>query len=341
MTLHATPPPYRGPAIEAEHLVKRFGEMTAVDDVSFAVPQGSVLGLLGPNGAGKTTTVRMMTTLSRPTSGTARVAGHDVISDPDSVRRSMGLTGQAATVDEFLTGRENLRLMGSLYGLSRREMTRISDELLERFSIADAGDKVVKDYSGGMRRRLDLAVSLIAAPRVLFLDEPTTGLDPRSRVELWSTLRELVADGTTLLLTTQYLEEADQLADRIIVIDHGRIIAEGTPLELKDRSGAAALVITVSHAHELVAAQALLASHVREVHVDPGARQLTAPVDGLADVMRVARVFEQSEIVLDDLGLKRPSLDDVFLHLTGRRAESEESADDQAAEPAAVMEEVR
>jgi ABC-2 type transport system ATP-binding protein len=319
--VRATHERFTGPAIQAEQLVKRFGDMTAVDDVSFSVPQGSVLGLLGPNGAGKTTTVRMMTTLTTPTSGTARVAGFDVTRDPEAVRRSMGLTGQAATVDEFLTGRENIRLMGSLYGLGKAEIRAAADDLLERFSLSDAGDKVVKDYSGGMRRRLDLAVSLIAAPRVLFLDEPTTGLDPRSRVELWEVLRGLVRDGTTLLLTTQYLEEADQLADRIVVIDHGRIIAEGTPLELKDQSGQAALVVTVSHAEQLEAARGLLASHVREVHVDEGARQLTAPADGLADVTRIASVFDGSEIVLDDLGLKRPSLDDVFLHLTGRKAE--------------------
>ncbi|RKT79296.1 ABC-2 type transport system ATP-binding protein [Terracoccus luteus] len=316
-----------GPAIEAEHLVKRFGDMTAVDDVSFSVPQGSVLGLLGPNGAGKTTTVRMMTTLSRPTSGTARVAGHDVQREPDEVRRSMGLTGQAATVDELLTGRENLRLMGSLYGLSRQQVRRLSDELLERFSLTAAGDKVVKEYSGGMRRRLDLAVSLIAAPPVLFLDEPTTGLDPRSRVELWEVLRGLVRDGTTLLLTTQYLEEADQLADRIVVIDRGRIIAEGTPLQLKDQSGKAAIVLTVSHADQLEAARALLADHVTEVHVDEAARQLTAPAEGLSDMTRVAAVFERSQIELDDLGLQRPSLDDVFLNLTGHRAEDSPSGD--------------
>ena len=321
---------FTGPAIEAEHLVKRFGDMTAVDDVSFSVPQGSVLGLLGPNGAGKTTTVRMMTTLTVPTSGTARVAGFDVTRDAEAVRRSMGRTGQAATVDEFLTGRENIRLMGSLYGLGAAQIRAASDELLERFSLSDAGDKVVKDYSGGMRRRLDLAVSLIAAPRVLFLDEPTTGLDPRSRVELWEVLRGLVREGTTLLLTTQYLEEADQLADRIVVIDHGRIIAEGTPLELKDQSGKAALVVTVSHAEQLEAARGLLAGHVREVHVDEGARQLTAPADGLADVTRIASIFDGSEIVLDDLGLKRPSLDDVFLHLTGRKAEEAGDAADEA-----------
>jgi len=209
-------------AIEAIDLVKRFGDFTAVDGVSFTVPRGSVLGLLGPNGAGKTTTVRMMTTLSPPTSGTARIAGYDVREQPGMVRQNMGLTGQAATVDEILTGRENLRMIGGLYGIGRKTLTRRSEELLEQFSLADAGDKQVKSYSGGMRRRLDLAVSLLATPPVLFLDEPTTGLDPRSRSELWEVLRELVADGTTLLLTTQYLEEADQLADDIVVIDKGR-----------------------------------------------------------------------------------------------------------------------
>ncbi|GAA2737064.1 daunorubicin resistance protein DrrA family ABC transporter ATP-binding protein [Pedococcus aerophilus] len=309
------------PAIEVEHLVKTFGDHRAVDDVSFTVPQGTVLGLLGPNGAGKTTTVRMLTTLTRPTSGTARVAGHDVVREPDRVRRSMGLTGQAATVDELLTGRENLRLIGALYGLSSSYVKRASEDLLERFSLTDAADRIVKTYSGGMRRRLDLAVSLVATPPVLFLDEPTTGLDPRSRVELWEVLRTLVKDGTTLLLTTQYLEEADQLADRIVVIDRGTIIAEGTALELKDRSGRASLVLTVSHAHDLPAAEALLRTRVSEVHVDEAARQLTSPAEGLRDMTRIAAVFEDSQIELDDLGLKRPSLDDVFLHLTGHRAE--------------------
>ena len=207
------------PAIEAIDLVKRFGDNTAVDGVSFTVPPGTVLGLLGPNGAGKTTTVRMMTTLSVPTSGTARVAGYDVIREPDMVRRNMGLTGQVATVDELLTGRENIRMIGGLYGITRRDLSRLSDQLLEQFSIADAADRAVRSYSGGMRRRLDLAVSLIASPPVLFLDEPTTGLDPRSRSDLWDMLRGLVAQGTTLLLTTQYLEEADQLADNIVVIE--------------------------------------------------------------------------------------------------------------------------
>jgi ABC-2 type transport system ATP-binding protein len=308
-------------AIEAEHLVKKFGDKTAVDDVSFSVPAGSVLGLLGPNGAGKTTTVRMMATLTRPTSGTGRVAGHDIVTSPRDVRRNMGLTGQAATVDELLTGRENLRLIGSLYGLPTSYIKRATDDLLERFSLSDAGDRIAKTYSGGMRRRLDLAVSLIATPPVLFLDEPTTGLDPRSRLELWAVLRELVNDGTTLLLTTQYLEEADQLADNIVVIDRGQVIAEGTPLQLKDQSGAASLVVTVSHADDLAMAEDMMRLHVAEVHVDAGARQLTAPAEGLQHMTRIATLFTESRIELDDIGLKRPSLDDVFLHLTGHRAD--------------------
>jgi ABC-2 type transport system ATP-binding protein len=310
------------PAVEAIDLVKRFGDNTAVDGVSFVVPEGSVLGLLGPNGAGKTTTVRMLTTLSVPTSGTGRVAGHDVIREPEAVRRSMGLTGQAATVDELLTGRENLRLIGRLYGLPKAYVTQTSEELLERFSLADAADRTAKTYSGGMRRRLDLAVSLIAAPSVLFLDEPTTGLDPRSRTELWEVLRGLVNDGTTLLLTTQYLEEADQLADEIIVIDKGKVIASGTPTQLKDQAGEAAVVLTLTHASELGAAESLIRGYSSEVHVDAPSRRVTAKAGGLADMTRIANAFDASGIAVDDLGLKRPSLDDVFLHLTGHRAES-------------------
>ena len=276
-------PPFRvnfmnaAPAVEALNLVKHFGDTVAVDDVSFVVPQGSVLGLLGPNGAGKTTTVRMMTTLSRPTSGTARVAGHDVLTEPDAVRRSMGLTGQSATVDELLTGRENLGLISALYGLDRTTASRVGGDLLERFSLTDAADRVVKTYSGGMRRRLDLAVSLVATPPVLFLDEPTTGLDPRSRVELWEVLRELVSDGTTLVLTTQYLEEADQLADEIVVIDHGHIIAQGTPLQLKDQSGAAAVVVTVSHGDDVPRAEALLRELVPPTYTSTRVRVSSAP----------------------------------------------------------------
>jgi ABC-2 type transport system ATP-binding protein len=273
------------PAVEAVDLVKHFGENRAVDGVSFVVPEGTVLGLLGPNGAGKTTLVRMLTTLSVPTSGTGRVAGYDILTQPNEVRRSMGLTGQAATVDEILTGRENLRLIGSLYGLPKKYVRDASDTLLERFDLAQAGDRMAKTYSGGMRRRLDLAVSLLAAPPILFLDEPTTGLDPQSRSGLWAVLRELVSEGTTLVLTTQYLEEADHLADEIVVVDKGKVIAAGTPTQLKDQAGRAS---------------------------------------GLGDMTRIAAVFETSGIELDDLGLARPSLDDVFLHLTGHRAEGED-----------------
>ena len=311
-------------AIEAIDLVKRFGDHTAVDGVSFAVPAGTVLGLLGPNGAGKTTTVRMMTTLTEPTAGTARVAGYDVRIDPDAVRRNMGLTGQVATVDELLTGRENIRMIGGLYGIRRRDLARLGEQLLEQFSLTDAGDRVVKSYSGGMRRRLDLAVSLLASPPVLFLDEPTTGLDPRSRSELWDVLRGLVAEGTTLLLTTQYLEEADQLADNIVVIDRGRIIAEGSPRELKQQAGRASLVVTVTAGADVAAAETLLRRTGAEVFVDQAARQLTAAADGIDDMITVAGWLRDSGIGVDDIGLSRPSLDDVFLTLTGHRTEDSE-----------------
>ncbi|MGI8887518.1 MAG: ATP-binding cassette domain-containing protein [Nocardioidaceae bacterium] len=311
-----------GAAVEAIDLVKHFGETVAVDGVSFSIPEGSVLGLLGPNGAGKTTTVRMLTTLSVPTSGTGRVAGHDVVKEPEAVRRSMGLTGQVATVDELLTGRENLRLIGRLYGLPMSYLRELSDQLLEQFSLTDAADRIAKTYSGGMRRRLDLAVSLVAAPPVLFLDEPTTGLDPRSRAELWEVMRGLVRDGTTLLLTTQYLEEADQLADQIVVIDKGRVIASGTTRELKDQAGMASVAVKLAHGEDLERAEWLLRSCSLEVHVNSEARQLTAQANGLEDMTRVAGVFAANGVAVDDLGLQRPSLDDVFLHLTGHRAES-------------------
>ena len=317
--------PPSSPAIEAIDLVKTFGRTVAVDGVNFCVPSGTVLGLLGPNGAGKTTTVRMMTTLTAPTSGTARVAGYDVRRNADQVRRNMGLTGQVATVDELLTGRENIRMIGGLYGIRRKELVRLGNDLLEQFSIADAADRPVKSYSGGMRRRLDLAVSLLADPPVLFLDEPTTGLDPRSRTELWAVLRGLVNGGTTLLLTTQYLEEADQLADNIVVMDRGRIIAAGTPLELKKRAGNASLVVTVSRAHDMAAAKALLTKTGAEVFVDVGARQLTVAADGLADLTKVAGWLRDSDVDVDDIGLSRPSLDDVFLQLTGHRTDREEN----------------
>jgi len=321
-----------GPAIEAIDLVKKFDDNVAVDGVSFVVPQGTVLGLLGPNGAGKTTTTRMLTTLSVPTSGGGRVAGHDILTEPDAVRRSMGLTGQVATVDELLTARENLKLIGHLYGLPRDYISSSTDELLERFVLTEAADRIAKKYSGGMRRRLDLAVSLIAAPPVLFLDEPTTGLDPRSRTELWEVLRGLVREGTTLLLTTQYLEEADHLADDIIVIDKGKVIAAGTPTQLKDQAGAASVVVTLTHAADLARAEELVRSCSPEVHVDTAARKIIAQADGLGDMSRIGNLFDGTGIEVDDLGLKRPSLDDVFLHLTGHKAEDETDEIDEMEE---------
>jgi ABC-2 type transport system ATP-binding protein len=323
-------------AVEAVDLVKKFGDTVAVDGVSFVVPEGTVLGLLGPNGAGKTTTVRMLTTLSLPTSGTGRVAGHDILKEPDQVRRSMGLTGQAATVDELLTARENLWLIGRLAGLPRRSIRPIGDDLLERFSLTEAADRIVKTYSGGMRRRLDLAVSLIAAPPVLFLDEPTTGLDPRSRNDLWDVLRGLVAEGTTLLLTTQYLEEADQLCDDIVVIDKGRVIAAGTPTQLKDQAGRASVVLTLTDAADLERAERLLRAEIGDVYVEAGPRRITTPADGLGDMTRIGRLLGDHGLAVDDLGLKRPSLDDVFLHLTGHRAESDDP-DASTTDPESVL----
>ena len=309
-------------AVVAEGLVKHFGDVHALDGIDLTVARGQVVGLLGPNGAGKTTTVRILSTLLQPTAGRAEVAGFDVVRQPDQVRRAIGLTGQYAAVDEYLTGRENLRLIGDLYGLPRRVVRARADELLERFSLTEAGSKVVKAYSGGMRRRIDLAVSLIAHPSVLFLDEPTTGLDPRSRVELWEVLRDLVRDGTTLLLTTQYLDEADQLADRLVVIDHGRIIAQGTPLELKNQSGATSLVATLSRHDTVEQAATILRGLVGEVHVDVDARRLTAPGGDVAALAQVAARLEEAGIEIDDLGMQRPSLDDVFLTLTGHKAET-------------------
>lgn len=327
-TTNSLPPPRDHIAIEARNLTKTFGTFTAVNNVSFRVPRGTVLGVLGPNGAGKTTTVRMMTTLLTPTSGQAFVAGHNVADNPAAVRQCMGLTAQAATVDELLTGAENLRLIGRLYGLSAAAARSRAAQLLAAFSLDDASDRIAKKYSGGMRRRLDLAASLVASPEVLFLDEPTTGVDPRSRQELWDVLRELVRGGTTVLLTTQYLDEADQLADNIIIIDHGRIVAEGTPLHLKDTLGAASLVITVSRAEDIPAAERIVAERVPDVHVDPGARRLTAPSEGVSALATIASAFSNAGIDLDDIGLQRPSLDDVFLTLTGKPLDTTDIAEE-------------
>jgi ABC transporter DrrB family efflux protein len=307
-------------AVHVEGVIKRFKTTTALAGVDLDVEEGTVFGLLGPNGAGKTTLVRVLATLLTPDAGKAEVFGRDVVHDPAGVRELLGLTGQFAAVDEMLTGRENLQMFGRLFDLSVADARRQANELLERFDLADAADRLARTYSGGMRRRLDLASSLMTRPRVLFLDEPTTGLDPRSRNEIWSVMRELVREGTTLLLTTQYLEEADQLAEQIAVIDHGRVIAQGTGSELKDRVGGQILEVELVNAAERDTARAALAG-IGCGEPEPGDRlaQLTlpAPRDGLEMIEDAASALRKAEIAVSDLGLRRPTLDDVFLQLTG------------------------
>lgn len=323
-----------GLAIRARGIVKRYGTVTALDGVDLEVPTGTVLGLLGPNGAGKTTMVRILTTLLRPDEGEATVADLDVLRDPRSVRRRIGLSGQYAAVDEYLTGYENLEMIGRLYHLGVQTSRERARELLARFRLEDAADRPTRTYSGGMRRRLDLAGALVANPPVLFLDEPTTGLDPRGRTEMWDVIRDLVGQGTTLLLTTQYLEEADLLADDIVVIDRGRIIAHGTSDELKRQVGGERLQVTVSDATRLGTAQDLLAPlGVGSVTVDADRRSLALTVSGGASVLTDAlRLLDNAQIRIDDVGLHRPTLDDVFLTLTGRatpdadRSETTEAA---------------
>jgi ABC-2 type transport system ATP-binding protein len=316
-----------GNVIEARGLVKRYGEVVALDGLDLDVAEGTVVGLLGPNGAGKTTAVRVLTTLLRPDSGSATVAGFDVLSKPNAVRRSIGLTGQYAAVDEYLTGRENLRMFGDLYHLPSKYVKERSDELLVRFDLADAADRSLRTYSGGMRRRLDLAASLIAKPRVLFLDEPTTGLDPRSRIGLWEVITDLVADGTTVLLTTQYLEEADQLAEEIVVIDHGRVIAQGTSDTLKDQVGGDRLEVVVENPAQVdEAAQALRSVATGEVTVNRADHRVVAPVvGGSLTLVDAVRSLDAAHVAIADVVLRRPTLDDVFLSLTGHSAEEEQS----------------
>jgi ABC-2 type transport system ATP-binding protein len=307
------------PTVEVTSLVKTFkGGVRALDGVSFAIPEGTVLGLLGPNGAGKTTAVRVLTTLLTPDSGGARVAGIDVLAEPAKARTVIGLAGQYAAVDEGLTGMENLVLVGRLNHLGRAERRTRAVDLLEQFGLADAGHRVLKTYSGGMRRRLDLAASLVARPPVLLLDEPTTGLDPRSRIDLWAVIEALVADGVTLLLTTQYLEEADRLADRICVIDHGRVLAEGTSAELKAKLGGTAVeVVLLDEAAAASAVQALTGIG-DEPPTRDGLTVRIATTSGLATTAEVVRRLEHTGIDVSSLQLRQPSLDEVFLSLTGK-----------------------
>ena len=313
-------------AIEADGLVKTFGaDVRALDGVSFSVPEGTVLGLLGPNGAGKTTTVRVLTTTLVPDAGSATVNGLDVVKQADGVRASIGLAGQYAAVDENLTGRENLRMVGQLFQLSRRDASRIADELLERFRLTDAANRPSKTYSGGMRRRLDIAAALIVRPPVLFLDEPTTGLDPKSRMDVWGIVEELVAGGTTVLLTTQYLEEADRLADDIVVVDRGTVIAQGTPAELKARLGETMLDLTFTDRAAGERARTLFATDWPTTPI-LDRTLLELPVEsGPQQVMLALRRLEDAGLSPIAMALREPSLDDVFLDLTGHRAEADDA----------------
>jgi daunorubicin resistance ABC transporter ATP-binding subunit len=308
--------------IEARGLRKRFGETVALDGLDLEAAPGTVLGVLGPNGAGKTTALRILTTLSKPDGGEARVAGHDVVREPATVQRKIGVAAQDATVDEVLTGTQNLVMIGRLGDLSRGAARARAAELLAQFGLSDAGGRVVKGYSGGMRRRLDLAAALVARPPILFLDEPTTGLDPTSRIGMWEVIRSLVADGTTLLLTTQYLDEADELADRIVVVDHGRAIADGTASELKAQVGGARLEVTLTEPHP-EAARELAPFAAGPVSTSVDGRHLRAPVaatGGLAT--SVVRALDAAAVTVEDVQVRPPSLDDVFFALTAREAVS-------------------
>ena len=310
-------------AIEAGGLVKTFGETRAVDGVDLAVRRGSVYGVLGPNGAGKTTTIRMLATLLRPDAGSARVLGHDVVGDADEVRRRVSLTGQLASVDEDLTGRENLILVGRLLGLGRAQAKARADELLDAFGISDAAGRLVKHYSGGMRRRLDIAASIVVTPELMFLDEPTTGLDPRSRNQVWDIVRALAANGTTILLCTQYLEEADQLADGIAVIDHGKVIAEGTPAQLKASIGGGALHVRLLDPEQRPAAQQVLERELGGVHLEPDPAALSADCGDADRAAEAVGALTRAGIGVAAFTLGQPSLDEVFLRLTGRPAEEQ------------------
>jgi oleandomycin transport system ATP-binding protein len=320
-------------AIETEGLVKHFGKTRALDGIDMVAREGAVFGLLGPNGAGKTTAIRVLSTLIRPDAGRAAVGGHDVTRHPEEVRRLIGLTGQYAAVDELLSGKENLFMIGRLLGVRPREARRRAIELLEAFDLAAASSKLVKTYSGGMRRRLDLAASLVGRPKYLYLDEPTTGLDPRSRLELWGMIRALVADGTTVLLTTQYLEEADRLADEIVVIDHGRVIAAGTPQQLKTRVGGLVLLAQPADPVDLPTVEKILESFGTSddgVHND--GQRVTVRIDDRSVIGQAFRQLDEAGIAVDDLSLRRPSLDEVFLAVTGHTADVDDLEDETMSE---------
>ncbi len=322
-------------AIEATGLVKTFGETRAVDGVDLAVRRGSVYGVLGPNGAGKTTTVRMLATLLRPDGGSARVLGHDVVAEADAVRGLVSLTGQMASVDEDLTGRENLILIGRLLGLKRPAAKARATELLEAFGIAEAAGKLVKHYSGGMRRRLDIAASIVVTPELMFLDEPTTGLDPRSRNQVWDIVRALAAGGTTILLCTQYLDEADQLADGIAVIDRGKVIAEGTPGQLKASVGSGALHVRLLHPDERPQAEQVLAAALGTVHLEPDPAGLSAACGDGERAAEALAALAHAGVGIADFSLGQPSLDEVFLALTGHTADDRSEDDVREEEHAA------
>jgi ABC-2 type transport system ATP-binding protein len=324
------------PAILAEGLHKHYGKTHALDGLDLIAEEGTVLGLLGPNGAGKTTAVRILTTLLKPDAGRAEVAGLDVVKDADALRARIGLAGQYAAVDEYLTGYENLEMVGRLYHLQGKVARRRANELLEQFDLVDASRRIVKTYSGGMRRRLDLAASLIISPPILFLDEPTTGLDIRGRLAMWDVISALVSVGTTVLLTTQYLEEADQLADQIAVVDHGRVIAKGTSDELKAQVGGERLELTVAQKGDIDAAvQVLRVYSIGEIQTDANHRHVVVPITQGAQLLAaVVRDLDAAQIPVDDLALRRPTLDDVFLALTGRAAEEiDEPTEIPAARP--------
>jgi ABC-2 type transport system ATP-binding protein len=326
------------PAIQTEDLVKAFGDTRAVDGISLHVRRGSIYGVLGPNGAGKTTTVRMLATLLRPDAGRAVVLGHDVVAEADAVRRRISLTGQFASVDEDLTGHENLVLLGRLLGFTRGDAKARAAALLGAFDLADAAGKQVKAYSGGMRRRLDIAASLLRVPDLLFLDEPTTGLDPRSRTQVWEIIRTLVAGGTTVLLTTQYLEEADQLADRIAVIDHGRVIAEGTSAELKASVGTGVLHVRLADADDrALARQTLVEALGMNVHDEPDPRAFAVQLADPGRAVAALGALQDAGVALSDFSLGQPSLDEVFFALTGHAAEAPATApSDVPAQPVAT-----